>query len=146
MDAKALYLVQTDTTVGFLSQDSAKLLHVKNRSSSKNFLKVYSNFKNFKKERNRIPNTHKAYVRFSKKTTFISKNRASRIVSRGEHHDFLNNFNYLYSTSANKSSKKFSEEFARDVADIIVEDKSGFNENRASKMIKLSNTRKVRIR
>ena len=146
MDAKALYLVQTDTTVGFLSQDSAKLSHVKNRSTSKSFLTVYSDFKSFKKERNRIANSHKRYVRSSKKTTFISKNRASRIVNSGEHHNFLKHFNYLYSTSANQSGKSFDDNFVRNVAEIIVEDKNGFNENRASKMIKLSNTRKVRLR
>ena len=146
MDAKALYLVQTDTTVGFLSQDGAKLLHVKKRSTKKGFVTVYSDFKSFKKEKNRISNTHKHYVRSAKKTTFISKNRASRIVSTGKHHNFLNNFSYMYSTSANLSGEQYSEEFAREKAEIIVQDIEGFNESRASKMIKLSNSRKVRLR
>ncbi len=146
MNPKSLYLVQTDTTVGFLSQDSDKLLHVKNRPNNKNFVRVYSDFKSFKKEKNRISNTHKRYVRSAHKTTFISKNRASRIINSSKHHNFLKNFSYMYSTSANLSGESYNEEFARDVAEIIVEDINGFNNNRASKMIKLSHTRKVRLR
>ena len=146
MDAKALYLVQTDTTVGFLSQDRAKLLHVKKRDSDKEFLKVYGSFKSFKNDNNRISNSHKSYVRSSKKTTFISKNRASRIVQESQHQNFLKNFDYLFSTSANESGKSYNYDFVKDTADVIVETKDGFNENRASKMIKLSNKKKVRLR
>jgi tRNA A37 threonylcarbamoyladenosine synthetase subunit TsaC/SUA5/YrdC len=146
MDAKALYLVQTDTTVGFLSQDRAKLLHVKKRDSDKEFLKVYGSFKSFKNDSNRIANRHKSYVRSSKKTTFISKNRASRIVQESQHQNFLKNFDYLFSTSANESGKSYNYDFVKGAAEVIVETKDGFNENRASKMIKLSNKKKVRLR
>ncbi len=146
MNVKAIYLVQTDTTVGFLSQDVEKLLHVKERDGTKNFVKVYSDFKSFKEDKNRIHNSHKRYVRYCKKTTFISKNRASRIVSSGTHHNFLKRFSYMYSTSANKTTQPFDENFAKEVAEIIVQQRSSFNENRASKMIKLSHTNTKRLR
>jgi tRNA A37 threonylcarbamoyladenosine synthetase subunit TsaC/SUA5/YrdC len=146
MDSQALYLVQTDTTVGFLSQNSAKLSHVKNRPLSKEFVSVYANFKNFKHMKKRIPNTHKAYVRAAKRTTFVSKNSASRIVNRSLHHEFLKPLQWLYSSSANESGKLFDETFARDAAEIIVEDHSGFKQNRPSMILKLSTKRKVRLR
>ncbi|MEA1920914.1 MAG: Sua5 YciO YrdC YwlC family protein [Campylobacterota bacterium] len=146
MDKKALYLVQTDTTVGFLSQDRAKLARAKNRPKSKEFLSVYSDFKTFKKEKNRIPNIHKNFIRASKRTTVITKNRASRVVLDSQHHEFLVRFGYLYSTSANESGKKFNETFVRSAAEISVEDINGFRDDTPSKLLKLSPTRKVRLR
>ncbi len=146
MDSKALYLIQTDTTVGFLTQDSALLSKTKKRSNSKSFVSVYSDFKTFKENKNRIPNHHKKYVRTSKQTTFISKNRASRIINDTKHHDFLKKFGWFFSSSANQSSKDFEKNFALNIAEIIVEDARGLYESRPSSIIKLSQTRKVKLR
>ncbi|MFT7005054.1 MAG: tRNA A37 threonylcarbamoyladenosine synthetase subunit TsaC/SUA5/YrdC, partial [Sulfurimonas sp.] len=38
-------LTQTDTTVGFLSQDEKKLQEIKSRQQNKPFIKVYKDFK-----------------------------------------------------------------------------------------------------
>jgi len=146
MDAYALYLVQTDTTVGFLTQDSALLSEVKKRPNSKAFVSVYSDFKTFKENKNRIPNHHKNYVRASQQTTFISKNRASRIIKNSNHHDFLKRFGWFFSSSANQSNKAFERDFALDIAEIIVEDARGLYESRPSSIIKLSQTREVKLR
>lgn len=50
----------------------------------------------------------------------------------------------MYSTSANISGGEFDEEFARQKADIIVED--SFNALKPSKIYKISNYKKLRIR
>ena len=42
---KNILLTQTDTTVGFLSQDAARLCDIKSRTSTKPFIKVYKTFK-----------------------------------------------------------------------------------------------------
>jgi len=146
MDTQALYLVQTDTTVGFLSQNSAKLSHVKNRPLSKAFVTVHADFKNFKMMKKRIPNVHKAYARAAKRTTFVTKNRASRIVTTSAHHSFLKPFGWFYSSSANESGEAFEDSYARKVAEIIVEDHCGFQQSQPSKILKLSTKRKVRLR
>jgi len=146
MDTQALYLVQTDTTVGFLSQNSAKLSKIKNRPLSKAFVSVHADFKNFKMMKRRIPNLHKAYARAAKRTTFVTKNRASRIVTTSTHHDFLKPFGWFYSTSANESGQAFEDSFARRAAEIIVEDHSGFEQSQPSMILKLSRKRKVRLR
>ncbi len=146
MDSNALYLVQTDTTVGFLTQDSALLSKVKKRPHSKAFVSVYSDFKTFKENKNRIPNHHKNYVRASKQKSFISKNRASRIVSSSKHHDFLKPFGWFFSSSANESGEVFDKDFAYNISHIIVEDERGFYETSPSSIIKLSPTRKSKLR
>ncbi len=146
MDSKALYLVQTDTTVGFLTQDSALLSKIKKRPPSKAFVSVYSDFKTFKKKKNRIPNRHKNYARASSQTSFISKNRASRIISSSEHHNFLNKFGWFFSSSANEHAQSFERDLTCKLADIIVEDSRGLFENKPSSIIKLSRTRKVKLR
>ena len=66
-------LAQTDTTVGFLSQNEQKLRVVKQRSSNKPFLKVYSSFKSFKADNSRIPQQHKKMLRRAKKSTLSVK-------------------------------------------------------------------------
>jgi len=146
MDAYALYLVQTDTTVGFLTQDSALLSKIKKRPNSKAFVSVYSDFKTFKENKNRIPNHHKNHVRASNQISFISKNRASRIIKDSKHHDFLKKFTWFFSSSANQSNKIFEKEFAFNASDIIVEDIRGLYESKPSSIFKLSQTREVKLR
>ena len=69
----------------------------------------------------------------SKKTTFIFPNGESFRVVRGSRHlEFLKKFKWMYSTSANLHGKRFNEKWAREAADVIVEDKRGFVEGKAS--------------
>ena len=147
MDSSLVYLVQTDTSVGFSSSSDEKLSLVKQRPLSKKILNTVDSFSTLSKN-TRIPKNFRQKVRNSKKTTFIYPNGNSfRVVDKSSgFYDFINKFGILYSTSANKTSKNFEKEFAFEVAEIIVEDKRGFFETTASKIIKLSKKRAKKIR
>lgn len=139
-------LTQTDTTVGFLSQNSQKLYEIKSRSNTKPFIKVYNTFKSFLDNNNRIPNNKKLLVRRSKKTTFIVKNRAFRVSANSLNSQILRDTVWTYSTSANESGKCFERKFCEDKADIIIEDKNGLNENSSSSLFKINHTKREKIR
>jgi tRNA A37 threonylcarbamoyladenosine synthetase subunit TsaC/SUA5/YrdC len=146
MQNDALYLIQTDTTVGFLSRKSAPLTTAKQRPMHKPFLKVYADFNTFKANQHRVPNAFKARVRAAKTTTFIIKNQALRIVKERRHRDFLSRFGSMYSTSANQSGGNFNLSFATEQADVIVEDRHGFYQSTPSKIFKLGNQTLKRLR
>jgi tRNA A37 threonylcarbamoyladenosine synthetase subunit TsaC/SUA5/YrdC len=147
MNSSLIYLVQTDTTVGFSSLNDEKLSAIKQRPSSKKILHTVDSFKILKKN-TRIPKDFRKKVRNSKKTTFIYPNAKSfRVVNKSsDFYDFIHKFGILYSTSANKAGESFEKEFATIGADILVEDKRGFYETQASTIIKLSkrNFKKLR--
>ncbi len=147
MDSSLVYLVQTDTTVGFSSSSDEKLSLVKQRPLSKKVLNTVDSFSTLSKN-TRVPKSFRKNVRNSKKTTFIYPNGNSfRVVDKNSRfYDFINKFGILYSTSANKTSKNFEREFSFEVAQIIVEDKKGFFETTASRIIKLSKKRAKKIR
>ncbi|SMC09224.1 Sua5/YciO/YrdC/YwlC family protein [Nitratiruptor tergarcus] len=146
MEPTKVYLAQTDTTVGFLSQDSEKLAQIKKRPPSKPFLIAVSSLKNLQKFV-RVPKKHKNLVRRAKKTTFIYPNgKALRVINSGEHYKFLQKFCWFYSTSANESGKRFEREWAIKRADIVVEDWRGLYESEPSKIFKLSKKRVVKVR
>ncbi|MDO9056793.1 MAG: hypothetical protein Q7U69_09625 [Sulfuricurvum sp.] len=132
-----ILLAQTDTTVGFLSQNAKRLEEIKMRSGDKPFLKVYAELKNLSRDI-RIPPLHKHRVRHSQKTTFVVKNQAFRYVRTPEHAALIKPYRWLYSTSANESGKSFDETFCRFVSDIIIEDHRGLSEQSASKIFRLT--------
>lgn len=128
-----VYFVQTDTTVGFLSQNPSSLSRAKQRLEGKNYIKaVVSN-----KVLPRVPQKYKNQVRRAKKTTFIYPNGHSYRVIQDKHKEFVKEFGFIYSTSANKSGEAFNLEYAKNHADVIVYTKDGFNQKGASKLIKL---------
>ena len=139
-------LTQTDTTVGFLSQNSQKLYEIKSRSNTKQFIKVYNNFKSFIKSGNRVPNSRKNLVRRSKKTTFIVKNKAFRVADTTLNSQILRDLTWSYSTSANKSKESFNREFCETKADIIIEDNNGLIESSSSSLIKINKAKRRKIR
>jgi len=141
-----IILTQTDTTVGFLSQNATMLREIKSRKSNKAFIKVYSNFKTLKSEKIRIPNSKKNLLRRSKKTTFIIKNQAIRVAKYELHSEVLRKLKWTYSTSANESGKNFHRDFCEEKADIIIEDENGLFEGQASKLYKINNTTIKRLR
>ncbi|ADN09528.1 hypothetical protein [Sulfurimonas autotrophica] len=145
IDTKVI-LTQTDTTVGFLSQDALKLCDIKSRQPSKPFIKVYKNFKALKQDKKRVPNAQKNLVRRLKKTTFIVKNFSFRVANDSSHSSFLREIQWKYSTSANESGKNFSRIFCEEKADIIVEDKNKLFEGKASKLYKINNKKIKRLR
>ena len=139
-------LTQTDTTVGFLSQNSQKLYEIKSRKTTKPFIKVYNNFKSFLADGNRVPKNRKNLVRRSEKTTFIIKDRAFRVAANRLNSQVLRNSTWYYSTSANKSKESFDREFCETKADIIVEDINGLLEKSSSALIKINQSKRRRIR
>ena len=141
MDSSLVYLVQTDTTVGFSSLNDEKLSTIKQRPTSKKILHTVDSF-NTLTQYTRVPKDFRKKVRNSKRTTFIYPNTKSfRVVNKDSNfYDFINKFGILYSTSANKTTESFNKDFATIGADTIVEDKRGFYETKASTIIKLSKT------
>lgn len=140
-----ILLAQTDTTVGFLSQDAKRLEEIKRRAGNKPFLKVYAELKVLRYDI-RIPAIHKHRVRHSRKTTFIVKNQAFRYVSDPEHARLIQPYGWLYSTSANESGQKFEPLFCRTVSDVIIEDSRGLHEQSASKIFILKTTHLKQLR
>lgn len=141
-----IYLVQTDTTVGFLSQNKTKLNKIKNRPLNQEILievDSLSTLKTFV----RVPNKFKNIIRRKNKTTFIFPNKKSfRVVKDKNHLEFLKKFKWLYSTSANKHKQKFDINWAKSVADVVVENKFGLKEKEPSKIYKLSRNNIKRVR
>ncbi len=144
--AKRVFLVQTDTTVGFLSQDHARLAKIKERPVEKPFVEVTSSLKNLK-AMTRVPNMHKNRVRRASKSTFVHINaKAIRVVKDEEHAAFIAPFGWFYSTSANEKSLSYTQEFAFANSDIIVETKAGLFEGEASTISKLYRRKIQRLR
>ncbi|RUM64959.1 MAG: hypothetical protein DSZ03_03465 [Sulfurimonas sp.] len=141
-----VFLAQTDTTVGFLSQDAAKLRAIKQRQSHKPFLKVYPSLQAFKTDHSHIPNRYKSMLRRTKKCTFISKGRAFRIVYDAEHNRLLKRFRFMYSTSANQSTHRYDKEFCIRNSDIIVQDSRGLTEESPSRIVQLGKKKRRKLR
>ena len=141
-----LWLVQTDTTVGFLSQDGERLAKLKERPVDKPFVQVTDSLKTLKTLA-RIPKRHANRVRRSKKTTFVySNNKAIRVVKDEKHAKFIKPFKWFYSTSANERSLAYDKNFAFEKSDIIVEDNHGLYEGEASKIFRLYHSKIIRLR
>ena len=147
MIEKDVFLVQADTTVGFLSKDHEKLSHIKGRSNTKKTLEVVSDLKTLSKY-TRVPNSFKNKVRRAKRTTFIYPNgKAFRVVDKNSCHNILlKRYGKFYSTSANYTGKSFEYNFAFENCDISIENKDGFNETIPSKIYKINNLSIRRIR
>jgi len=143
---KSIILAQTDTTVGFLSQNAALLREIKVRSTEKPFICVFHNFSTLKHQGIRIPNRYKRCVRRSKKRTYIVKDQAFRVGSYPANSAVLRQLQWSFSTSANESGKSYDPIFCEQKADIIVQEKHGLYEGRASELYKINNKRKKRLR
>jgi tRNA A37 threonylcarbamoyladenosine synthetase subunit TsaC/SUA5/YrdC len=139
-----VFLTQTDTTIGFVSQNEAKLSKIKNRSSYKFYIKAVNSLKTLQTF-TRVPSSFKNRVRRSSKTTFIMPNGSSYRVVQNEHHLLLlNRLKWAYTTSANLSNEPYNEEFALKNADVII---SPLNKNaKASTIVKIGNKNIKRIR
>ena len=115
------FLTQTDTTVGFVSQDPERLTQIKRRLPHKYYIKAVNSLHTLKSF-TRVPNAHKNRLRRMKRTTFIMPDGHSYRVIRDPHHLLLiNRLTWAYTTSANLSGKAYDEMFAKEAADVIVE-------------------------
>lgn len=147
MDKSKVYLVQTDTTVGFSSSDDEKLSVIKQRPTTQKILQTVDSFQTLK-EKTRIPNRFKSKIRRAKKSTFIYPNGDSfRVVNQNSgYHGFLKKFSSTFSTSANLTKHAFELEFAQNNADVIVETKEGFSDTSSSSIYKISKSKIKKIR
>ncbi len=146
MNPNKIYLAQTDTTAGFLSQNESGLKKVKRRPCYKPFLMEVASLSELK-QFTRVPKKFKKVVRRAKKTTFIYPNKkALRVVKDEEHLKFLRKFGWMYSTSANVSGQGFDIGFAKRAADIVVEDRRGLWEGPPSSLLKVGRKKIKRVR
>jgi len=135
----SLFLTQTDTTIGFISQDPTKIDKAKNRKPNKHYIRVVNSLETLKSF-TRVPNKHKNQVRRAKRTTFIMPNGLSfRVVKGTEHNLLLDRLKWVYSSSANLSGAGYDEDYAKDNAEVIVSFSKKTN-GQASKIYKLSQT------
>ncbi len=146
MNPNKVYLTQTDTTVGFLSQDFKKLNKIKKRALNQKVLMEVDSLKTLKNFV-RVPQKFKNTVRRVKKSTFIYPGGNSyRVVKDERHLRFLKKFKWMYSTSANLTGRGFEREWAEKKADIVVEGKEGFFEGKPSSIYKINNFKMKKIR
>ncbi|HKM19425.1 MAG TPA: hypothetical protein VJY14_05125 [Aliarcobacter sp.] len=147
MNPDLVYLVQTDTTVGFSSLNDESLSNIKQRPSNQKILKTLDSFSTLK-EFSRVPKDFRKMVRNSSKTTFIYPNLDSfRVIeSESSFCNFIKKFKVLSSTSANKTKESFDYDFAFEKCDVEVVENIGFFETFSSKIYKLSKNRFKKIR
>ena len=145
MDPNLVYLVQTDTTVGFLSQSAERLAKAKERSAEKPFIKALPSLRALH-DLGRVPSKHRRFVRRSKKMSFILPGGRSFRVVTGPHRDFVARFGWCWSTSANRHGEPYDEEYAKSVCDVVVESKEGFRANPPSILWRLGRAGKVKVR
>ena len=139
-----VFLTQTDTTIGFVSQNAEKLTAIKQRPPHKHYIKALPSFKTLKSFA-RVPKIHKNRVRRSKETTFIMPNGYSYRVVQDKHHLLLlNRLNWAFTTSANLSSEAYDESFAKENTDVIITPLK--QKKSASDIYKLGKTSLKRIR
>jgi len=142
--AKLVFLTQTDTTIGFVSQNADKLTEIKQRPPHKHYIKAVNSLQTLQIF-TRVPNKHKNRVRRAKKTTFIMPDKHSYRVVQDKHHLLLlARLRWAYTTSANLSNKAYDKSFAEEKADVIIEP---LNESKAASHIyKLGKNNLKRIR
>ncbi len=139
-----VFLTQTDTTIGFVSQNADKLTEIKQRPPHKHYIKAVNSLHTLKKF-TRVPQAHKNRVRRANKTTFVMPNGYSYRVIQDKHHLLLlDRLKWAYTTSANLSNEAYNESFAREMADVIIEPLK--ETNQASHIYRLGKHTLKRIR
>jgi len=139
-----VFLTQTDTTIGFVSQNADKLTEIKQRPPHKHYIQAVNSLHTLKTF-TRVPRAHKNRVRRANKTTFVMPNGHSYRVIQDKHHLLLlDRLKWAYTTSANLSSEAYSESFTKKMADVIIEPIR--ETNRASHIYRLGKQTLKRIR
>ena len=115
-----VFLTQTDTTIGFVSQSAERLTALKQRPPHKQYIRAVNSLKTLQTF-TRIPSIHRNRVRRAGKTTFIMPDGHSYRVIRDRHHLLLlNRLKWAYTTSANLSGCPYDEDFAMKAADVVI--------------------------
>jgi tRNA A37 threonylcarbamoyladenosine synthetase subunit TsaC/SUA5/YrdC len=139
-----LYLTPSDTTIGFLCQDAARLDRVKRRPSGHPYLVALPSLRALAAAV-RVPLPFRRQVRRARRTTFIYPNgRSYRLVRDRRHLLLLRRLGWAFSTSANLSGHPYDEAWAREQADVIVEPLG--RPAAPSRILKLGRGRARRIR
>ena len=139
-----VFLTQTDTTIGFVSQNADRLTAIKQRPPHKYYIKAVDSLATLKTF-TRVPPSHKNRVRRSTKTTFIMPDGHSyRLIQDKDHLLLLNRLKWAYTTSANLSDHAYDENFTKKVADVIIEPLN--QSNISSTIYKLGKQTMKRIR
>ena len=146
MNPALVYLAQTETTAGFLSQNTDAVATIKNRPSGKSFLMSVDSLTTLRTF-TRVSQKHKNRVRRAKNTTFAYPcGLAIRVVKDEAHLQFLKKLTWSYSTSSNPSGKGFDEVFSKERADVIVFTCKGFFEDKPSSIYKLGKRKMKKLR
>jgi len=117
---KLVFLTQTDTTIGFVSQSAERLTAIKQRPPHKQYIRAVNSLKTLQTF-TRIPSIHRNRVRRAGKTTFIMPDGHSYRMIRDRHHLLLlNRLKWAYTTSANLSGCPYDEDFAMKAADVVI--------------------------
>ena len=146
MNPDLVYLAQTETTAGFLSQNADALARIKNRPQGKTFLISVDSLQTLR-SLTRVPKRHKKHIRRAKKTTFAYPcGLAIRVVKDKEHLQFLQKLKWSYSTSSNPSGKGFDEAFSEEKADVVLFTCKGFFEDKPSSIYRLGKVKMRKLR
>ena len=146
MNPDLVYLAQTETTAGFLSQNADALARIKNRPQGKTFLISVDSLQTLRSF-TRVPKRHKNHIRRAKKTTFAYPcGLAIRVVKDKEHLQFLQKLKWSYSTSSNPSGKGFDEAFSEEKADVVLFTCKGFFEDKPSSIYRLGKVKMRKLR
>jgi tRNA A37 threonylcarbamoyladenosine synthetase subunit TsaC/SUA5/YrdC len=144
--ANLVFLTQTDTTVGFVSQNATRLTLIKQRPPFKHYIKAVPSLQKLTTF-TRVPNKHKNRIRREKQSTFVFPDRHSyRIIKTGPHHSLIQKLTWAYTTSANLSGKEFDEKFALSAADVIVKFPLTQERRDASTIYKINHSSIKRLR
>jgi tRNA A37 threonylcarbamoyladenosine synthetase subunit TsaC/SUA5/YrdC len=117
-----LYLTATDTTIGFVTQDAARLDAVKGRPPHKHYIRAVDSLATLQRH-TRVPPRHRNRLRRARRTTFILPDgRSWRVIHEPRHQQLISEMGgWAYTTSANRSGEPYDEAWARSVADRVIE-------------------------
>lgn len=139
---RQLYLSNTDTTIGFLSKSRKRLDKAKERAADKEYIQALPSLRSIKK---RVPKKFRRHVRLAKKSTFIlSKDYSFRVIREKKHKLLIDRLGWAYTSSANKSGKEYSYNYAYKNADIIIYPL--YEPKKPSDIYKLGKKKEKRIR
>ena len=128
--------MQSDTTVGLISQDGLRLNRLKGRPDNQPLIETVTSF-SVLRSRLRVPVWARSMIRRFKHTTVAyPQGRAIRVLY-GEHARPLEALQWAYSSSANPTGGAFDESWARAQADLYLLRPEGFSPQAASAIVRL---------
>jgi len=95
----------------------------------------------------RVPNKYKKFVRNSRATTFVYKDKdiAIRVIKDIKHLRLIRKLKIAYSTSANISNIKYDEKIAKSLCDVVIASEP-LRVNKPSSIFLLAKTKIKKLR